>query len=71
MSLGYLNDDNDLAEVKRILVMSGYEIGVCLGDGATVKKVMNLSAAEFNLVMHEELGLDIANFWRKNMTCHM
>ena len=62
MSIGYLNDDNDLAEVKRILVLAGYEIGVCLGDGATVEEIMNLSAAEFNLVMHEELGLDIAKF---------
>ena len=62
MSLGYFNDDNDLTEIKRLLTLAGYEIGACIGDGASVEEIMNLSSAEFNLVMHEELGLEIAKF---------
>jgi nitrogenase molybdenum-cofactor synthesis protein NifE len=65
MSLGYLNDDNDLMEIKRILILAGYEIGACFGDGATVEEIMNLTTAEFNLVIHEELGLEIAKFLEK------
>lgn len=57
---GYYNAENDLQELKRLLVLAGFAVVACPGAGSTVAEIANMTQAELNLVIHDELGLDLA-----------
>lgn len=60
MSSVYYNGVNDLKELKRLLYLSGYEVLACPGAGSTVDEIRQLTRADFNVVLHEELGMEMA-----------
>lgn len=59
-TVGYYNADNDLQELKRMLTLAGYQVLACPGAGSTVEEIANMTAAELNIVIHEELGSELA-----------
>ncbi len=60
LSVGYYNAGNDLREMQRILALGGYRIQTCPGLGSTVQEIETLGRAEINVVVHEELGGELA-----------
>ena len=65
-SLSYFNGENDLQELKNVLNMAGYEVFACPGAGSTVEEIRTMTRAELNIVLHEELGLDLARQLEKD-----
>ncbi len=59
-SIGYYNAENDLCELKRMLTLAGYQVLACPGAGSTVEEIANMTRAELNIVIHEELGQELA-----------
>lgn len=65
--LGYCScfpqSEGDLLELKRLLTLAGYKIGVCLGaDGLTRENLQTIPKAALNIVLAPELAADIANY---------
>ena len=60
MSIGYYNAENDRRELQRILALAGYRTLTCPGANNTVRELTDLSRAELNVVVHEELGGELA-----------
>ncbi len=57
----YPNWQGDLAEIKRMLISSGIEVGVCLGaDETSLAEMMQLPLAACNIVLAPELGVEAA-----------
>lgn len=53
----------DLEEIKRILLLAGYDIGVSLGsDGLELADIKRLPEAALNVVLIPELGHEIASY---------
>jgi nitrogenase molybdenum-iron protein alpha/beta subunit len=68
ISTCYPNWEGDLLEIKRLLGLAGYEIGVCLGaDNASLEEIRTLPLAALNIVLAPELGEKIAIFLKKHI----
>ena len=65
-SLSYFNGENDLQELKNVLNLAGYKVYACPGAGSTVEEIQKMTNAELNIVLHEELGLDLARQLEKD-----
>jgi len=61
-TIGYYNAANDIRELKRILALAGYQILACPGAGSGIEEITTMTRAELNIVVHEELGLEIAQY---------
>lgn len=61
----YYNAADDIRELKRMLVLAGYRVLACPGAGSSVAEIAALSQAEVNIVVHEELGKEIAEYLRQ------
>lgn len=68
-AFSYFNGENDLQELKNVLNMAGYEVFACPGAGSTVEEIQIMTRAELNIVLHEELGLDLAKQLEKITIC--
>lgn len=68
-SAGYYNAANDLQELKRLLALAGYQVLACPGAGSSTADIAAMTRAELNLVVHQELGQDMALFlqWEYGM----
>lgn len=58
----YLRAGNDLCELMRLLELSGYTIGAPVGGGCTAAELETLGTAELNIVVHAELGAELAAY---------
>jgi nitrogenase molybdenum-iron protein alpha/beta subunit len=61
-SIGYYNAGNDMAELKRLLTMEGLQVLASPGAGSSFDTIARMSRAELNIVVHEELGGEIAAY---------
>lgn len=61
-SVGYYNAVHDLKELKRMLTLAGYEVVACPGAGSTAQEIANMTQAQLNIVVHDELGRNLAEF---------
>lgn len=59
-SAGYYNSVHDLQELRRMLNLAGYEVLACPGAGSTIQEISAMTQAQFNVVIHDELGRDLA-----------
>lgn len=59
---GYLCAGNDVRELIRLLTLAGYTAGVPVGGGCTAAALDALGAAELNVVVHAELGAELAAY---------
>lgn len=59
-TVGYYNADNDVRELKRMLKLAGYEVLACPGAGSSTQVISGMTGTSLNIVVHEELGLDLA-----------
>ncbi|HEY3425197.1 MAG TPA: nitrogenase component 1 [Negativicutes bacterium] len=60
-TIGYYNAANDIRELKRMLALAGYQVLACPGAGSSTAEIAAMTQAELNIVVHEELGLDLAH----------
>lgn len=60
LSIGYYKGKEDTEELIRLLNLAGYEVNVALGKEMTFAQFRQLSTATLNIVLHQEIGLDIA-----------
>lgn len=58
----YYNAENDLQELKRMLGLAGYKILACPGAGSSTGEIAAMTQAELNVVIHAELGLNLAQY---------
>jgi len=61
-TVGYYNAGSDLKELKRMLTLAGYEILAVPGAGSSTTEIATMAQAEVNLVIHEELGGNLAQY---------
>jgi len=59
---GYYNAKSDLQELKRMLTLAGYQVLASPGAGSSTAEIATMAQAELNLVVHEELGGDMAKY---------
>lgn len=59
-TIGYYNGANDVAELKRMLHMAGYQVLACPGAGSRTDEIANMTNAALNIVVHDELGQEMA-----------
>lgn len=59
-SVGYYNAANDLQELRRMLSLAGYKVLACPGAGSTSQEIVNMTQAQLNIVVHDELGRNMA-----------
>lgn len=59
-TIGYYNGANDIEELKRMLTLAGYQVLACPGAGSSTQEISNMTKAALNIVVHEELGQDLA-----------
>jgi nitrogenase molybdenum-iron protein alpha/beta subunit len=59
-SVGYYNEVHDIQELQRMLTLAGYRVLACPGAGSTTKEIANMTQAQLNIVVHEELGREMA-----------
>ncbi|QDR81173.1 nitrogenase component 1 [Sporomusa termitida] len=62
---GYYNAANDIQELQRILELAGYQVLACPGAGSSTEEIAAMTRAELNLVIHQELGQDMALFLQR------
>lgn len=70
--LGFNNTDpcnsGDIIELKRLLALSGIEVGVCLGEeDITLEKLLELPQAALNVVLVEELAQEVAVYLQEEL----
>lgn len=65
-SFSYFNGENDLQELKNVLNLAGYKVVACPGAGSTVEEMQTMTSAQLNIVLHEELGLELARQLEKD-----
>ena len=56
----YFRGEEDIKEIRRILLKAGYHINAIPGGGSTWDEIMELSKADLNLVFRDELALKAA-----------
>lgn len=61
-TVGYYNAASDVRELKRMLELAGYQVVACPGAGSSREELEAMSRAELNLVIHEELGGELARY---------
>ncbi len=59
-NVAYYNAANDLAELKRLLHLAGYDVIACPGAGSSTQELAEITTAELNVVVHQELGEGLA-----------
>lgn len=59
-SVGYYNVVHDLQELRRMLTSAGYEVLASPGAGSSIQEIANMTQAQLNIVIHDELGRDLA-----------
>lgn len=59
-TIGYYNGANDVAELKRMLNLAGYQVLACPGAGSSTEEIANMTNAALNIVVHDELGQEMA-----------
>ncbi len=59
---GYYNAGPDLAELQRLLKLSGCSVNAAVGAGGTVQTLTRLRQAELNVVLYRELGEELAKY---------
>ena len=64
-SVGYYNAENDLQELKRMLSLAGYKVWAYPGAGSSTEEMAAMTQSELNLVIHAELGLNLAQYLQK------
>lgn len=64
-TIGYHNAASDLRELKRMLNLAGCRVLACPGAGSTMEEIAAMTRAELNIVVHEELGGEMARFLRR------
>lgn len=65
LTTGYYNGVNDRCELEQLLNLAGYEINACPGAGTTTEQLKDITNASLNIVIHEELGLPLAEYLQK------
>ena len=60
MTSSYYNGENDVRELVRLLTGAGYEVRHVFGCDMPPESIGDLSQAELNIVVHDELGLAAA-----------
>lgn len=59
----YPNWEGDLKELKRVLNLAGFEIGIALGaEGLSLEELKDISSAALNIVLVPEISLEIAKY---------
>jgi nitrogenase molybdenum-iron protein alpha/beta subunit len=61
-SVGYYNAGNDLTELKRLLNLEGFQVLTAPGRDGSYEAIMQMARAKLNIVVHEELGGEIAEY---------
>lgn len=64
-SVGYYNAVQDLKELRRMLTLAGYEVLACPGAGSTTQEIFRMNQAQLNIVVHDELGRNLAELLEK------
>ena len=62
MTSSYYNGENDARELVRLLTGAGYEVRHVFGCDMPPESIGDLSQAELNIVVHDELGLPAAKY---------
>lgn len=62
---GYYNAANDVQELRRLLELAGYQVLACPGAGSSTTEIAAMTRAEVNIVLHDELGRDMALFLQR------
>ena len=65
LGTGYYNSRNDVLELKRLLQLAGFEVIATPGAGSNTARIAELTAAELNIVVHQELGQETAEFLKR------
>lgn len=65
-SVGYYNEANDAAELRRMLALTGVQVLNELGLGGSAASLQNMTQATLNVVMHAELGEDAARWLQEH-----
>ena len=61
----YFNGKNDLDEIKRILEIANYRVIATPGAGGELEVLQKVPAAQLNIVINEELGLETAKYLKE------
>ena len=64
-ALDYFNGRNDLEEIKRILETANYRVIAVPGAGSELETLQKIPAAQLNIVINEELGLETAKYLKE------
>lgn len=62
----YYNGTNDWREIKRILTLANLEVVSTPGCYSTLAEIQQITSAAYNIVLHEELGLEQAKYLEAN-----
>lgn len=68
MSLYHSNWDSSVEEIKRLLSLLGLQVGSVVCAGTTLEELRLSAEAACNLVVSEEYGLDIAQWYERNLS---
>ncbi|SDE10265.1 nitrogenase component 1 [Sporomusa acidovorans] len=60
-TVGYYRGASDVRELERMLKRAGYQVLACPGAGSSTGEITAMAQAALNIVVHDELGLDLAN----------
>ena len=61
----YFSGRNDLEEIKRILETANYRVSAVPGAGSELETLQKIPAAQLNIVINEELGLETAKYLKE------
>ena len=65
-TVGYYQEQADVKEMERLLALVGYNVLTRPGAGSSPQELAELAQAEVNLVVHSELGLELARYLEEN-----
>ncbi len=65
-TVGYYQEQADIKELARLLSLVGYRMLTCPGVQSSRKELEEMAQAEVNLVVHSELGLELARHLEEN-----
>ena len=63
----YYNGKADTAELCRILTKAGYRVNCVPGSGSSFEQLKHIGEAALNIVSHEELGLELAQYLKQRL----
>ncbi|MCL1984284.1 MAG: nitrogenase component 1 [Methanomassiliicoccaceae archaeon] len=67
MSVWDLGWEDSIKDLKDLLALCGIKVNTVVGAGCSVRELKNSGGAELNVIVHRDMGIDIAKWYEREL----